>query len=147
MDPARFSVVPEEAETFRLSRHFAFSDRMRDHYPVWPWPALIDAIVPASLRRQRRQRRAEAYLRDLLRVNTSRVAGDLAERVRESRRAVEAEIRNSLRNTSVAAGEALEWARATHARGTEEVRRESEVLEALRADLADLLRPAGDQAA
>jgi GTP-binding protein EngB required for normal cell division len=138
---------PPRSESFRIARHFAFSDRMGYHYPRSPWPGLIDAVVPASLRRRRRQRRAEAYLLDLLTVNASRVAGDLAERVRESRREVEAEIRERLRKTSEAATSALEWARAVHSRGTDAVASETGRLDALLSDVHRLLDPASARVA
>lgn len=139
--------VPPESEHFRISRHFAFSDRMWYHYPRSPWPALIDALIPASLRHRRRQRRAETYLMDLLTANASRVVGDLAERVRESRREVEGEIRESLRRIALAAADALEWARAVRARGLDAVSLESDRLDALLAEAERLLEPAGNRAA
>jgi len=81
VEPGRLGTAPAEVEAFRITRQFRFSDRMSFHYPRSPWPGLMDALLPAWLRRRRRQRRAEVYLLDLLRVNSSRVAGDLAERV------------------------------------------------------------------
>jgi GTP-binding protein EngB required for normal cell division/BMFP domain-containing protein YqiC len=145
--PERPAPIEPGAEGFRIRRHFAFHDLMRFHYPLSPWPSLIDALVPRLVRRRRRQGRAEAYLAELLTVNASRVAGDLAERVRESRRELEAEIRETLRRVSQAAGNALEWARAVQARGAEEVRRESERLSALLEEIDRLTEPAGDRAA
>jgi hypothetical protein len=143
--PDRIGVVPAGTDRFRIGRHFAFSDRMRDHYPRFPWPAFLGTRLPGQARRRRG--RAEAYLRDLLLVNSSRVAGDLAERVRESRREVESEIHESLRQVSTAAAEALTWARAVQTRGAEEVRRECGRLEALLAEVEQLRLSAGDRAA
>jgi GTP-binding protein EngB required for normal cell division len=140
-------LIGPAAEGFRIARHFAFTDRMSYHYPRYPWPGLIDAVVPASVRRRRRLRRAEAYLIDLLTVNASRVAGDLSERVRESRREVEAEVRETLRRGADAAAAALAWALAVRARGSDEVRHESERLEALLGRVERLLRPAGHRVA
>jgi hypothetical protein len=145
--PDRLAPIEPAAEGFRIRRHFAFHDLMRFHYPLSPWPSLIDAVAPRLVRRRRRQRRAEAYLAELLIVNASRVAGDLAERVRESRRETEAEIRETLRRVSQAAGNALEWAGAVQARGAEEVRRESERLSGLLEEIDRLMEPAGDRAA
>jgi GTP-binding protein EngB required for normal cell division len=130
--------IVAEPEGFRLRRHFAFDDRMR-HYAPSPWPGVIDRVVPASIRRRRRQRRAEAYLDDLLAVNTSRVAGDLAERVRESRREEQSEIRESLLRVSRAATSALGWAREVRARGVDAVRREADRLDELAGEVARLL--------
>jgi hypothetical protein len=134
-------------EGFRIRRQFVFTDRMGYHYPASPWPGLIDALVPARIRRRRRQRRAEAYLADLLLLNSSRVAGDLAERGRESRRSLEAEIRENLRRISAAAADALGWAREVHGRGDEEIRRERERFDSLLAEVQRLMEPAGDKAA
>lgn len=139
--------IDQAVEGFRIAGHFAFSNRMSYHYPRYPWPGLIDVVVPASVRRRRRLRRAEAYLIDLLTVNASRVAGDLSERVRESRRQVEAEIRETLRRSSEAAAAALVWAQAVRARGMEGVRQESERLEGMLDQLERLLRPPGNRAA
>jgi hypothetical protein len=84
---------------------------------------------------------------DLLTANASRVVGDLAERVRESRREVEGEIRESLRRIALAAADALEWARAVRARGLDAVSQESDRLDALLAEAERLLEPAGNRAA
>ena len=123
------AAVPPDKLRFRTPRHFAFHDRMRLHYQWSPWRRLIELLTPARLRLRRNRRRAESYLVDLVTVNASRVAGDLAERVRESRREAEAEIRTALRVTARAASEALEWARTVRARGLEEIRVEREQLE------------------
>ncbi|HUL71446.1 MAG TPA: dynamin family protein [Gemmatimonadales bacterium] len=139
-------IVPEAAD-FRIGRHFAFNDRLGFHYPRSPWPGLIDRLVSRRLRQQRRQRRAEAYLMDLLTVNSSRVAGDLSERVRESRREVEAEVREALRRVSQSAAGALEWARAIRARGADEIDRQVQQLDQLLGELRRLLEPLGDRAA
>jgi GTP-binding protein EngB required for normal cell division len=134
---------PDGIGGFRVRRHFAFSDRMSYHYPVSPWPVLLDSLLPAPVRRRRRRRRAEAYLSDLLKVNASRVAGDLSERVRESRREAEAEIRERLRRLSQAAGSALERARQVQARGLDAIREEQARLETLQAGIEEIEPPAG----
>jgi hypothetical protein len=87
------------------------------------------------------------YLDDLLEVNASRVAGDLAERVRESRRDVEAEICRALGGIAATAQEALNWARAIRARGAAELQAELERLGALVNEVEELLQPVRDQAA
>jgi hypothetical protein len=139
--------VPPTADRFRVGRHFAFSDRVSYHYPRSPFPERLERLLPEAVRRRQRAGAAERYLLDLLRVNASRVAGDLVERVRESRREVEAEIRDTLRRVSEAAAGALEWARAVRARGAEEVGRETARLEALVAEVERILEPLRDRAA
>lgn len=139
--------VASAGNRFRVGRHFAFSDRVSYHYPRSPIPQLLERLLPETVRRRRRASAAERYLLDLLMANASRVAGDLVERVRESRREVEAEIRGTLRRVSEAATGALEWARAVRARGAEEVGREAARLEALVAEVERILDPLRDQAA
>jgi polyhydroxyalkanoate synthesis regulator phasin len=97
--------------------------------------------------RRRRRLAMERYLLDLLAVNASRVVGDLAERVRESRREVEAEIRETLRRVGEVATGALEWARVVRARGVEEVGRKTARVEALLAEVERVLEPMRDRAA
>lgn len=139
--------LPALPEGFRLSRRFAFSDRASYHYPRSPLPLLVDRLLPPRSRRRRRQRIAERYLGDLLTVNASRVVGDLAERVRESRRNVEAEMRETLRRAGEVAGGALEWARVVRARGVDEIGKETAGVQALLAEVERLLEPTRERAA
>jgi GTPase Era involved in 16S rRNA processing len=131
--PGTLAAIASDSDAlhFRIRRHFAFADRMHYHYPIWPWRSLIDAVVPASVRRRRRQGRARDYFIDLLMVNSSRVVGDLSERVRESRREIEAEIRATLATAARSAADALEWAQAVRERGEADIRGEQDRLEAL----------------
>lgn len=140
------SLSPHPAvEGFRIPRHFAFNDRMRYHRPQSAWRALRAAVLPRSSRRRRRD--AEAYLVDLLTANTSRAAGDLAERVRESRREVEAEIRARLYRAAETATRAMERAEVTRAEGDHAVCQEIERLDGLLDQLERVLQPAGHQPA
>jgi GTP-binding protein EngB required for normal cell division len=132
---------------FTTRPHFAFSDRLRYHYPRSPLPAVMRRLLPTGLRRQSDERAAERYLLDLLRVNASRVVGDIADRVQESRRGVEAEIRENLRAMSVVAGRALDWAREVRAGGGDETVRETARLKSLLDRVERLLEPIHDQAA
>ncbi len=77
-------------------------------------------------------RDAGAYLEGLLTSNSARIQNDLIERVRESRRRLEAEIRDRLSTALVLAEEALARARLRHAAGEAVVRGEIEKLETLR---------------
>jgi hypothetical protein len=147
VDRSSVPPVTPGGEGLRLARHFSFTDRMTFHYPWYPWAMVIDAVVPAVMRRRRRRSAAEVYLDDLLEVNASRVAGDLAERVRESRRDVEAEICRALGGIAATAQEALNWARAIRARGAAELQAELERLGALVNEVEELLQPVRDQAA
>jgi hypothetical protein len=70
-----------------------------------------DAFRTASGKRAAVERSAQAFLDRLLEVNSARVANDLRDRVRESRRGVEAEIRRRLQATLALAERALANAR------------------------------------
>ena len=67
-------------------------------------------------------RDAQEFLDHLLEVNSSRVQNDVDERVRESRRKLEAEIKGLLREAS-AADRALARARAVQAAGAADVKK------------------------
>ena len=77
-------------------------------------------------------REAEEYLETLLVTNSSRIQYDLDERVSESRRRLEAEIRARLREVSASAERALEQARTKRAAGEDAVLVEVKRLDALR---------------
>ena len=62
-------------------------------------------------------RDAQEFLDQLLEVNSSRVQSDVDERVRQSRKKLEAEIRGVLRDASAIADRALARARAAQAAG------------------------------
>jgi GTP-binding protein EngB required for normal cell division len=147
LGPDAIPQVLSGAEGFRVGRHFAFSDRASYHYPRSPLPGLLERLLPMASHRRRRRLAMERYLLDLLAVNASRVVGDLAERVRESRREVEAEIRETLRRVGEVATGALEWARVVRARGVEEVGRKTARVEALLAEVERVLEPMRDRAA
>ena len=76
---------------------------------------------------------ATGYLERLLFTNSARVANDLAERVLESRRRLEAEVLAALRNLSASAERSLNEAQRLRSAGDAAVRGEIERLESLRA--------------
>lgn len=145
--PPHAAPVVGSSAGLRARSHFAFSDRTSYHYARTPLGDWLAALLPSTARDRRVRRAAERYLRDLLTVNASRVAGDLAERVRESRRALEAEIRAALSQVADSAAGALEWAQAVRAKGAEEVSHETTRLNTLLGELRGLLEAAGDAAA
>lgn len=144
---ATMPVLAPGGTGLRSRSHFAFSDRTRYHYARSPLSAVFERLLPAGRRRRRLWHAGERYLADLLTVNASRVAGDLGERVRESRREVEAEIRSALHRVATTASGALAWARAVRARGGESVGQERARVEALLAEVERILAPLGVQAA
>jgi GTP-binding protein EngB required for normal cell division len=72
------------------------------------------------------------YLERLLYTNATRIENDFNDRVLESRRRLEFEIRARLKEVYASAERALERARATHAAGEQAVEEEIERLDALR---------------
>jgi predicted GTPase len=87
--------------------------------------------TPGALRRAV-GRDAAAYLERLLSSNSARIQNDLIERVRESRRRLEAEIRSRLSEAVQSAVSALERAKARHAEGEASVAAELGRLDGLR---------------
>jgi hypothetical protein len=93
--------------------------------------ALDRVRTPGTLRRAV-GRDAAAYLERLLSSNSARIQNDLIERVRESRRRLEAEIRSRLSEAVQSAVSALERAKARHAEGEASVAAELGRLDGLR---------------
>jgi predicted GTPase len=87
------------------------------------------------------ERDAGAYLERLLRTNAARLMNDLNDRVLESRRRLESEIRTVLANVYGSAQRALDSARASRASGDESVRAHLERLDVLRRQV-EMLRTA-----
>ena len=80
-------------------------------------------------------RHARRYLRRLLETNSARVVNDFQERVLQSRRRLEAEIRARLTDVSAAATRAYDHAAKAHAEGEIRVRAEIERLRLLRREV------------
>lgn len=89
-----------------------------------PWRWLWDCLRPRRAREQAARQEVSAYLERLIRSNAARLINDLRERVIESRRQLEGEVRTSLRAAHAAAERALAGARAHRDAGAETVRRE-----------------------
>jgi hypothetical protein len=119
---------------FRKRRGFFFTSLMTlTGRP--PGAGVFDAIGTARLRRERALRDASAYLRRLLESNSARVANDLSERVLESRRILEREIRSVLDRATISAERALEGARLASQEGIDRVERDIARLDAASARL------------
>jgi hypothetical protein len=86
--------------------------------PASAWRRLGDLLCPAAVRRRAVERDARAYLERLIEVNSARLKNDFVERVLASRRRLEQEVRDQLRDLSASAARALEQARRAHAAGT-----------------------------
>jgi GTP-binding protein EngB required for normal cell division len=121
------SALPPEIG-FRARSHLFYTQVMpaTSRSPV-EW--LADFVSPTSHAVQSAVDRATKYLERLLRSNTSRIVGDLEERLLESRRRLEHEIRTLLREVSGAAERALERAREKHSAGAEAVQKDLQRIE------------------
>lgn len=127
------------AETAMHGRSRFYFDRFETHFvsPV-PLQWLFDAIAPPGWFRRRMRRRARAFLDWLLEANTTRVRSDLLERLNESRRRLEGEIRAILEEARAWTRDAIERAEALQADGAEAVQPELDRLERITATLRTL---------
>jgi hypothetical protein len=115
---------------FRTKSHFYHTDLMH-LTPASPAASILEAILP--WRRSRRiEHAAAAYLERLLEVNSARMRNDFDERVLQSRRVLEDEIRDRLQSLSAAAERALEQARRAQSTGADAVRERLAWLDGLR---------------
>ncbi|MGZ6988722.1 MAG: dynamin family protein, partial [Thermoanaerobaculia bacterium] len=97
-----------------------------------PFSWVVDRFrTPGALRRAV-SRDAAAYLERLLSSNSARIQNDLIERVRESRRRLEAESRSRLSEAVRSAVSALDRAKSRHAEGEASVTAELERLDGLK---------------
>jgi GTP-binding protein EngB required for normal cell division len=116
---------------FRVRSHRYFTDLL---YVVTTTPLAwaLDRVLPRALRMRPISRQAGQYVERLLEANSSRVQFDLDERIRESGRRLESELRARLKEVISAAQAALDSARRTHAAGEAAVEAELKHLEFLR---------------
>jgi dynamin family protein len=89
-----------------------------------PLEWMVDLMSPVSRVLRSAGDRAIEYLERLLGSNTSRIVGDFEERLLESRRRLEHEIRSLLHEVYGTAERALERARERHSTGAEAVQKE-----------------------
>jgi GTP-binding protein EngB required for normal cell division len=104
-----------------------------------PLRALLDLVRPRGATRDAVCRDAAAYLRALFEMNSTLVANDLAERVLESRRALEAELRALLARVMESAEAALQLAQSVRSSGEAAVQANLLSLEAAREGIRTLL--------
>jgi hypothetical protein len=95
-------------------------------------------LLGAARARDHVLRAADTYLLALVEVNWQRVTNDLHERVLQSRRALEEELRGRIRTATELAARALASARRARAEGQDAVRAELDGLAAARARLASM---------
>ncbi|PWU20536.1 MAG: hypothetical protein C5B48_12405 [Candidatus Rokuibacteriota bacterium] len=118
----RLTVIPGLDGLGHLSAEEGLRTRSRLYYTemlaVAPWSGgLLDRLRSRAGRQRAIERRASQYLERLLEVNSARIKNDFLERVLESRRLLEAELRQRLRALAESATQALQRARLTRAAG------------------------------
>ena len=96
-------------------------------------------VQPAAMARRRMEREVGDYLERLVSTNTARIMNDLDDRVLESRRRLEADLRGYLRDVCTSAERALERARSRQDAGKQGVQAEVERLESIHRRIARLL--------
>jgi predicted GTPase len=131
-DPTETSFELEHG--FRVRRKFFFTGLMHMTMPG-PFGWLLDVLLPARWRQASVGRDAQRYLLRLIESNSWRVASDLEERVLESRRRLEADLRARLSERLEVAERALVTARARHADGEPAVRAELARLAQIRGEV------------
>jgi GTP-binding protein EngB required for normal cell division len=112
--------LPEELgqeQSLRAHSHFYFHVMENLATPASPLLLISDLVLGGLGLRSGIVQDTQEFLDHLLEVNTSRVQNDVDERVRESRKKLEAELRGVLRDASAIADRALARARAARAAG------------------------------
>lgn len=115
-----FVALPEEIgseQGFRSESHFYFHVMERVAAPASPLLLVADYVRGLLHLRRGIANDAREFLNYLLDVNSARVQSDVDERVRESRRKLESNIKTVLRETIAVAERALARAKAAQASG------------------------------
>lgn len=128
----------ESEHGFRTASRFYFHDVESLVRATSPLPRLTDLLRPRAATVRDVERRAVWYLEQLLQINTTRVRNDVDERIIDSGRRLEAELRSVLRDVLASAERSLERARVVRAQGSERVTTEIHRLESLLLQLDEL---------
>lgn len=135
-----FEHLPESLEPeagFRAPQHFYFTDLMH-LTAVGPGVWLFDHILTRAGAVDAIGRHATRYAERLLTSNCSRVTFDLRDRLTESRRALESELRFMLKEITASATRAVKQAREVRERGEAAIADELQRLAQHRATLREL---------
>jgi predicted GTPase len=122
----------------RADSRFYFHDLLRIAHPASPLRYALDVLLGALGARGLIRRDADRFLVRLLAMNAARVQNDIEQRLSESRRRLEAEIRLLLRDVRLVAEQALERVRRAQEAGAAAVEAELARLERCRAAIAAL---------
>lgn len=121
------AIDPDVGFEFRSS--FYFNDLIHVARPASPFRLLSDIVLGLLGLRSAFERAAHPFLGRLLFMNASRVQHDVEDRMVESRRLLESEVRTVLREVRASAVRALDDARRAHAAGAEAISAENNRLE------------------
>lgn len=146
----RLAAVPGLEGLSRLNPDERFRTRSRLYYtrmltiaPSAAGSSFADVLRSRAGRLRAIARAASQYLERLLEVNSARIKNDFLERVLESRRLLETELRGRLGELAGSAERALERARQTRAKGAAAVEAKLTWIAGLRSRVAQLGRRDG----
>ena len=142
---AEFAVLPEKLNTvqgFRTRSEFHFQEFIQRALPASPIRYVADLVLGLFRAHSAIDASAHEFLDLLLETNSERVRNDLEQRVGESKRSFEAEIRSLLRELGGSAERALCHARSTRAGGARDV---ESALKRLADEEAELTQLTGGQ--
>jgi GTPase SAR1 family protein len=126
-----------------VGSQFYFNVIERVAAPASPFLFIWDLVVGGLGLRGGIVRDAHEFLDELLEVNSSRVQSDIDERLRESRKMLETEIKGVLRQASTIADRALARARTVRAAGTLGVQAALARIDAVQAELHGIIPSPG----
>jgi len=138
---AELTYLPKELsaeQDFRSRSEFQFYDFVHVAMPSSPPRYVADLLLGLIRAYSVIDADAHEFLDRLLETNSERVQNDLENRVAESRRQLETEIRSTLRQLGTVAEHSLSRARSVHAAGAEAVESSLRRLAGVEAELAGL---------
>ncbi len=133
--------LPEPLETekrLRAERSYCFNRFESRFVSTLPVQWLVDSLLPGPWRRRRVRHEAREFMTWLLEANSARVQNDLLERVLQSRRRLEGEIRTILEEAGRWAGAMIRRIREAQASGGDAVQRAVAELDRLQMELEGL---------
>jgi GTP-binding protein EngB required for normal cell division len=133
--------LPEPLATeqaLRAERAYRFNRFESRFVSALPTQWLADSLLPGAWARRGIRREARAFLDWLMEANSTRVQNDLLERVLQSRRRLERDMRTILEEAGRWAEAMIRRIRETQASGAEAVERAVEGLDRLREELEEL---------
>jgi len=134
--------LPEDLaadQSLSSKSQFRFHVIERVAAPASPLLLISDLVLGGMGIRGQIVHDAQAFLDQLLQVNASRVQSDVDERVRESRKRLEAEVKTLLREASATADRALTRARAAKEAGIPGVQSELARLSCVEREILDII--------